>query len=404
MISLIKNEVKLFLDKKNIICFLIGILMIPLIYQFYYIKEYKKYPQVRQMELQENQKDIDIYTEQYRFYFEQLNEKSPGHKETKEAQLMANIWTNYRSSMESLRMYWEWPERYKQEIRDIEQKMDEDLFSVFEKKIETGDTNLYRNTERDWKQRIKLLEAYHQANQEIPINKKIPTGTYVLNDALSGMSIVFLLMVILVILWNCDSWTADFEQSTYKILFTLPYARKTIFFTRFFVRCILSMFGICILLAVLLIRASIQFGLGMHEYIIINTKPTKLVGFFESTWKALMENDKAVSIMYSIVWSAVLCVLFLFFIMAIIHFISFFIKNQLGTLILITVFMISVITYVLFPKTDFFVGFNVFLYFQSGNALTGALGIGIPLMLLLLLVCSSIVLAVTMFWVEKKEL
>lgn len=79
--------------------------MIPLIYQFYYIKEYKKYPQVRQMELQENQKDIDIYTEQYRFYFEQLNEKSPGHKETKEAQLMANIWTNYRSSMKSLRMY-----------------------------------------------------------------------------------------------------------------------------------------------------------------------------------------------------------------------------------------------------------------------------------------------------------
>ena len=402
--NLIKNEVSMFLCRKNVICFLVGLFSILLIYQFQYMNDYKSFSNTRQYELQENMKDIDIYAKAYQVRLERLRKEFPGHKKTPEAELMAKVWSTYSIMTKNLQMYWKWPERYDQQIHQAERLLDDQLVPVSEQKIEVGITNLFRNTEREWKQRMLLFNAYEQEGREVPNNKAIPTGAYVINDALSGTSLVFLLLIILLIIWNFDSWAVEFEQSTYRVLFTLPYSRKILFLTRFFVRYLLSMIGTCILLVALFLCGALRYGVGGWANVIVNKTAIESMSFFNTDMNSLMRSDMAESIGFSISLRVILTILFFVFLVAIIQLLSLFIKNQMGTLIIIAVGVMSVVTYTLFPKASLEVGLVPILYFQNANALNGSLGIGILLIGVLLMVCTALILFISMIWLEKCEI
>lgn len=403
-VEMLKNEIRIFLNKKNLLCLFVGIISVMLVYHFDYLKAYNNYSETRLTQIKENSKDIDIYAKAYQLRLERLRKQYPGHPKTEEAEIMARVWSTYSFMNTNLQTYWKWPDRYEKKISEAEEKLDVQLAKVSEQKVEVGISNLYRNTERDWKQRMEILEKYKKANHQIPINKVIPTGAYVLNEALSGLNLVFLIMLILVIIWNFDSWSADFEQATYKIIFTLPYPKKKIFFLRLLTRFIITIIGLGIILGVLFIRGCLKFGAGFENYIVLNTTATNTLGFFKTSWKALMRTDIAVPISYSIGLRAFIITLFLLFIIAIIHFISFSVKNQMGTLIVTVAGIISVATYTLYPKENMEVSLNPLLYFQTGNALSGMLGIGIPLLLIVLMMSTVFLLVITMVWFEKREL
>ena len=85
MLNLIKNEIALFLNKKNVLLFLAGIIAVIALYRYQYIKAYQDYPQIRQQELQENIKDIETRVESYQNWLERLKEEYPGHQDTSES-------------------------------------------------------------------------------------------------------------------------------------------------------------------------------------------------------------------------------------------------------------------------------------------------------------------------------
>ncbi len=404
MLELIRNEIGLFFNKKNILLFLAGIIAIVPLYHFHYVKAFKDYPQARLAELQDNYKDIVIYAKAYQNRLERLRKEYPGHPDTEEAELMARVWNSYSSLEDTLMNDWKWPDRYQKDIREAEVMLDEQLSPVAEQKVEVGDTNLYRNTQRDWNERMLLIKAYEKSGKEIPIIRNIPSGGYVLNDGLSGVSIIFMLAVLLVLLWNYDSWSADFEQSTCRMLFTLPYTRKRIFFVRYLVRSALSVGGVILLFGELYLCGAIRFGTGLKEYVIINTKAFSRFGFFQTGWKALMGTDKAVSIGYAAVWKAILLFVFITVLIAFVHLISFGMRNQIGTLIILVSIVVVTVTYVLYPREYKDAGFQVFLYFQAGNALNGSLGTGLMPMLALLGGCLVLLLGTTALWFEKREI
>ena len=85
-----------------------------------------------------------------------------------------------------------------------------------------------------------LHEAYEKADVPEPVNKAVPTGAYVLYHGLEGTGVVFLVLALLMLGWNYDIWSADFDESTSKLLYTLPFSRKRIFSVRCFVHWGLS--------------------------------------------------------------------------------------------------------------------------------------------------------------------
>ncbi len=404
MLELIRNEIRLFFNKKNILLFITGIIAIVLLYQYHYVKAYKDYPQVRLMELQDNKKDIAIYAKAYQNRLERLRKEYPGHPDTEEAELMSKVWNSYSSLTDSLMSYWNWPDRYQKDIQEAEIMLDEQLRPVSEMNVEVGDTNLYRSTQKDWNERMLLIQAYEKKGKVLPIARDVPSGAYVLNDGLSGTSIIFLIVALLVLFWNYDSWCTDFEQSTCRILFTLPYARKTLFLIRYLVRAVFSFGGVTLLFGELYLCGKIRFGDGFDDFVIINTKSFNGFTYFKTGWKELMGADKAVPIEDTIFWKAVLILAFIATLIAFVHLISFGLRNQIGTLIILVAIVVVIVTYVLYPKEHKDVGLNVFLYFQAGNALNGSLGIGLVPMLTLLGVSLVFIIGLTALWFEKREI
>ncbi|NJP40709.1 hypothetical protein HCH52_06550 [Oscillospiraceae bacterium HV4-5-C5C] len=398
------NELKLALSKKNLLLFTAALMVILLINRFYYLKAYQQYPAQHWQELQTEQENAQVWSEAYSNRLEELKELYPEHEDLPEATLMADVWQHTTSYLQVLMNTWEKEPLDTDRILKYETLLDDQLLEVDQQGIDTGLSGLFRSTRRDWNQRLQLRSAYKAAGITEPVNPLVPTGAYLLLDGLSGDSIFSILLIALVLFWNFDMWAADFEQSTYQLYFTLPYSRTRLYVNRVIARAGLTVLGLAALCGFQFVCGTLWQGSGLDRLVILSGTATHNFGFFAMDWQNLLPADGVVPIGLAIIAEAVILLFYVFLLIAIASLISFVTRNLILTEVLLSAWLILVMTYVKYPKTHQAVGLNILLYFQSGSALSGALGIGIPLLLLLLLLASLVVHTGTCLLVAHQEL
>ena len=403
MKRLVYNEIKLFLSKKNIVITIIGIILMVVLFQFNYVKNYREYPEMYQYKLQEEIDNATVWSERVSIRLERLLKEYPGHEDTPEAELEARTWKSNLAYLQYLQRLWENSERNEVEIKEMEKTMDDNLIPFHEQGIEVGVTGLYKSDERDWNSRILLRNAYNSKNTEEPLIPIRPDGGYLLSDALNGISIPYLIIMMLLILWNFNIWSADFENETARLIFTLPYSKSEIYLTRFITRFLMSLMGILICLLALFLSGYIKFGSGLERWIIVNQKGINNFKFFNLSRLELLPLDKAVSIKKYLLLELVLFIPYILMLYTIIQFVSFLSKNQMISLIMPIIGLIVLSTNLFLPKESYIVGANIFLYMQTEKMFSGALGIGLPLAVVLLFVVSSVFIGLSIMVLNKRE-
>ncbi|MDD2214072.1 MAG: hypothetical protein PHR21_05980 [Oscillospiraceae bacterium] len=398
------NELKLALSKKNLLLFAAALIVILLINRFYYLKAYQQYPEQRLQELETEQENALVWSDAYATRLERLNDMYPGHEDIPDATLMANIWQHTTSYLQVLVNTWQKEPLDTSRILKYEQLLDDQLVEVDQKGIDTGLTGLFRSTKRDWQQRVQLRSAYKAAGLTEQVNPLQPTGAYLLLDGLKGDSIFSIVLIALVLFWNFDIWAADFEQSTYLLYFTLPYSRIRLYLNRVIIRTLLTVLGLAALCGFQFTCGTLWQGSGMDRLVTLNGTAMQTFGFFGMDWQNLQPTDGVVSIGLAIIAEAVILLFYTLLLIAITSLLSFVTRNLILTEVLLSAWLILVMTYVKYPRENKAVGYNIPLYFQSGNALSGALGVGIPLLLLLLLLASVVVHAGACLLVVHQEL
>lgn len=400
---LVYNEIKLFLSKKNIVITIIGIILMVVLFQFNYVKNYREYPEMYQYKLQEEIDNATVWSERVSIRLERLLKEYPGHEDTPEAELEARTWKSNLAYLQYLQRLWENSERNEVEIKEMEKTMDDNLIPFHEQGIEVGVTGLYKSDERDWNSRILLRNAYNSKNTKEPLIPIRPDGGYLLSDALNGISIPYLIIMMLLILWNFDIWSEDFENETARLIFTLPYSKSQIYLTRFITRFLMSLLGILICLLALFLSGYIKFGSGLERWIIVNQKGINNFKFFNLSRLELLPWDKAISIKKYILLELALFIPYILMIYTIIQFVSFISKNQMISLIIPIIALIVLSTNLFLPKESYIVGANVFLYMQIEKMFSGALGIGLPLAMVLLFIVSLVFIGLSIIVLNKRE-
>lgn len=400
---LVYNEIKLFFSKKNIIVAIIGAILMVVSFQLSYIKAYDEYAESYQNKLQEEVDNATVWSARYTRRLERLLEEYPGHEAIPEAEMTAKVWKNNLYYLKYLQILWQRPEENKVEIKKAEKQMDDNLILIHDQNIETGITGLYRFDQRDWNNRILIRDSYENAKSEEPLIPIKPDGAYVLSNALSGTSIPYLIIIILMILWNYDIWSRDFENETTRLIFTLPYTKNQIYIARFITRFIMSLLGILICLFVLFLSGYIRFGSGLERWVIVNQKAVNTFGFFNVSGEQLLELDKVVSIKHFILLELAVFIPYVLMIYTFIQFFSFVSKNQMISMIVPIIGLVILLSYLLLPKETNIVGINIFLYMQSQELFLGALGIGLPLIVTLLFAVSLLLVGLSMMVLHRRE-
>lgn len=386
MFGYVKNEIKLFFSKKNSCLFLIVAVAMILIYHKQYIVGYEDYTQEEKTILENHMEDTTIYVKKYQNKIAYLEANEPKHKKLPDLKIMGEIWKKYQASNNILDKCWDDWKKNEDQIREVNRQLDKQLINA-PQEFDLGEDDLYRDTKREWNQRILLYEKYDKDGTKEDVNRKTPTGCYVLNQALEGTTPVFLLLALLILFLNYDIWAEDFDEGTYKIIYLLPCSRRKLFYCRMLVRGGLSIAACVLEVAILFLVGTIRYGMGKKEYVIINSTVLKHISFSIKD-NILQHTDKAISIGTSIAIEALIAILFFSFFYSLVMMISYLTKNRLVSICMQSVITILVITYTLLPKDEVKMGVlskilsvSPIFGFQIKTILDGSLGLGLPLVL-----------------------
>lgn len=423
MTGLWKNEVRLFFSKKNCILLLLSLCFVTAVFWKKYESDYSCYLDKERQELEKEEKAVEVWASRYMQDMVSLNEQYPEYanwlenmpEEEMEASedemfqlyrqtaLMAKAWGNYHSSLKYLLILWDYPEENKEKIASIFEAMDEALFSVYEKGIDTGETGLYRRYPRDWNQRNLLRTAYKEAKREEPLIKNRPDGAFVVADTFCGSSIIGIFLLLLVLFLNYDIWAKDFEIETSRLLFTLPYSRSQIYFSRYFVRFLLTAAVVGGSILVLFGWGCIKYGTGFENFFTVYAPAMESFGFFSPPEKAFIAEDVVVSAASYLSKAALLFVVYLLFLYTCIQLLSFVAKNQMVTILISVVGFIMGISSLTASKESYMAGLNLFAYLQWDKLAEGSLGVSYGAALLLLLAGSAVLAVLGAYIAGKRE-
>lgn len=357
--TFIKNEIKLFWDRKNKTVCIMGILAAVLVFYFQYVPAYENYPEEILGELNENTKDIAIWLSEYEnryivlsgegavslradgedarletelsiagFEAQQM-ETDQTSVELAKTELLLNVWKQYEQANIRLMYYWG-GEADEKSIRAAMIREDENLVAIEDIGEEVAYTNIFRGTFEDWKKRMLLHEAYEAAGVDEPVCPVVPTGMYLLKDAFSGGSLVFLIFIVMVVLLNFDCWANEFENHTYCILYTLPMKKEQLYLMRFVIHMLCSACSVGIAAIILFLFGTGYYGVGDEVLLAVTHGSANLV--------TPIGNIVAKEILF--------CLLYLGFLIACILLISFLVKTRMNTLMLIAVLCMTGIVYV----------------------------------------------------------
>lgn len=359
MRAFIRNEIKLFWDRKNKTVCIMGILAVVLIFYFQYVPAFQNYPEEVFEELNENTKDIAIWLSYYEnreivLSGERTTSLKPGEEdagmETKsflagfeekqmeteqmseelaKTELLLNVWKQYEQANIRLMYYWG-GEADEKSIRAAMIREDENLAAIEGIGEEVAYTNVFRGTFEDWKKRMLLHEAYEAAGVEEPVCPIVPSGLYLLKEAFSGNSPMSLIFIVMLVLFHFDCWANEFENHTYCFLYTLPVKKERLYVLRFIVRVLCGVFCIGIAACILFLLGTGHYGVGNEVLLAVTDGSANLVVPIGSVVAKEMLSG----------------LLYLGFLTACILVISFLVKTRMNTLMLSAVLCMTGIMYV----------------------------------------------------------
>lgn len=414
---MLRNEIHMFFSRKNILVLAGAVIAILLIYQFQYKKAYEEYG-VKETQRITNQEaylkaNVKLNENSIAYY----EENEPENENFPKVKKMYNIWQTQYGQRLLIRDLWEDWKPY-EDNRKIEEiilrrscQMDQALEESINIQLGEGEWILFDGTRRDWNERMLLHNAYKEAGIEEPVNKATPTGAYVLWEALKGGGQFFVVFIIVLILWNYNIWSADFDEETYKLLYTLPYSRGKIFRVRCFVHCGLSVLGIGVLLLTLFLRGTVSFGTGLDGFRVINQRAISLFSVFFIGSGQTEVGDIALSMPKVIEIQFSLVVLFFLCFIAIIQFISFALKNSTSVVCVLTALVTAIGTVNLLSSGDEYgemipilERLNPFSYFKVAEIVHGDFGLGVPIIVLEEIGIILILFIVTRVWMKHREM
>lgn len=403
MKGLFKNEIKMFFSRKNIILIIISCIIAVLIFQVDYERQYERYPQQRLQELSEEINNATVWSARYTRRLERLIDELPGHPSTPEAKLMDQTWKSHLKNLTTLSLLWKESEENKEKIINVEQRLDESLIEVNEMKIDTGITRLYRDVERDWNKRMMLLGESKESGLKAEINPLRPTAMYLLNDSINGRSYISLLIIVLIILFNFDIWSKDFDNETVRLIFTLPYSKTKIFNIRFITRFILSLFSVIIPILILCSIGFYKYGLGLENFTVINSQGLHAFGNFDSANEFLQAYDMVISIGKLVMYSSLIFILFLFLTYLLTNFVSYISKNQQISILISMVGIVMLAVTLLVPTDAKSSALNLLQFIDMNKLLSGDLGFSWTWALSVFALSNLFLYFVNILWVNYKE-
>ncbi len=405
MVHLLKNEIRFCLRKKNILIFLLVLAVLPILYYFPYVTDYKNYASevVAEMDIAQDNAELSISI--LRSTIKTMKE-STGTDETELAkyETLLNQWQSELNSINYIASVWRnthYVEHYarlpeENALRDenAKQVVDDDLLGL-------DYTTMYRQDRQDLDNRFKLRAAYERLGLTQEPNQAVPTGAYCLSQGLGSMSILMGIVLLFVMLLNTDIWTNEFDANAYQLLFTLPISRFKIYATRCAVRFVFTFLTVGIVLGCFYGIGVVMHGDGLDNFVIMNETALKTFGFFDPS--AVQLSDTVYPLGTMLMMQMVLVASYLFCFMAIVHFLSILCKNKglammVPSILLMLVYMVLTTS----PDSTEFV-LNPCGYLLTSEIVNGHMGIGYPLAVVILLVL-GVCFYVGGYWIIRKDL
>ena len=123
----IKNEIKLFFSRKNILFFITAAAAMLLIYVFQYEKAYEEYPEEQIKSLGSRWEDLQYYETLYSNRVEQLEEYDPEYERLEPIKKTAGILVSLRALCGLQVDCWEDWEKNEDMLRDLQKQEDRKL-------------------------------------------------------------------------------------------------------------------------------------------------------------------------------------------------------------------------------------------------------------------------------------
>ena len=228
MKSLITNELRLFFSKKNIGLYIMACILMITLFYFYFVPNHNNYLETQIQYYEQMMNSDSTRSQLISSEIEKLKEIG---EDITNLEKSRDFW---QTDLENCRLVtYNLLNGNKKNIAGALVKRDKYLQSIID---EGGDLSSYsimlRNDEKDLYNRIQLQDIYMKNHFYDYVYEKMPTGYYLVSNLFSmgGFSIVIILAFVL--LSNYDSWSKEFESSSYKLLFTMTNSRKKMYLVR----------------------------------------------------------------------------------------------------------------------------------------------------------------------------
>lgn len=393
MKQLVKSEIRLWLSKKNLILIGAALLSIIFCYQSYEY-QYREYDK-EVIRLMENEVIItQNYVNEYQSEIDKLRNSSLDDPMIETLQLIKDIWEvdgKYASLMKTM-LENNNDHSYDAEILILDQSMDENAKRFVEAGIEPDAQNIFRYSYQTLQNREELRKVYQKNNVVQKVNPYIPEGMYVLHAALSGEGSIIIILFVLLLLLNFNIWSYDFETQAYRLLFTQPYSKHKIYFTRCLINIIMNLMFLIGFFLILFMIASVQYGIGGSDFTYIQQEAVQMHLYAGKEGTALYRQittilplQVTILICYTICY--LLCV----------QMISFFTrKSEIS-------FMVSCVLLVLLISCIETEPIQIIGYFQTMTVLQGGFHITAICMILLMMILSMILYFIGWFALKYRD-
>lgn len=264
MKHLIINEWKLWINRKNILILLLACICMGLFFHFYYEKAFLEYRADKLAGLEKQATLSSAAKKQYELQLEEEKKYGISVEKQERIQIQIDLWNNASGYVHQLKTMWDRNEQneYDNLILELEKKADENLLEFSALQLQPIYESIYQNNESDLTNRVKLRAFYEQEGLIPNVNPKTPTVHYVVFDLLSGQSFLTLFMFGVVLLMNFNTWSYEFENPSYRLFYTQPYRRSTLFMVRTVIFAILSMLVVLLLSTIICMLAWNKYGIG----------------------------------------------------------------------------------------------------------------------------------------------
>lgn len=401
MLGLWKNELRFFFSRRNLLVFLAVLLAVPFVFYASLCKSAENWEAETSESILKQSEYAQIYINNYENKIAYYEVKEPESEKLSDMKEVLQLWKTYNAENNLLADYWQNPDKWEDEIRTLTRQTDE-LLSDASDLSEEEEYALYRQTKRDWNQRMLLHNAYEESGTDEPLNPAEPTGAYALYQTLSGYHLIFLLLIVLIVCWNYDCWSMEFDAGTYRLFYIQPYSRRCLFWVRSLTHWLFSMLGCLLVLGEVYLCGAIRYGSGWSDYVIENNEILKTFGTILSQ-DNLMQSDVVLSMAQAVLLRFGLACLFLTFCYLVVQFFSFLCKS--GMLSVICTFALAIFVF----STNIAgqgeaQSLLPLYYYRIDSLLTGDMQIGVPCYLLIETISAAVIWVGTRIWMEHRNL